>query len=216
VAHVSLSLTPETPWVPRPSRTRRRAGVPTAWGQILHAVGIRKRSSHPSFNRTAPTSSIASRPCKNRKDGAPAGPGREGRPTVKGAVLESGSIRSGRRTAEGNRPQHGSTSIPQKSSSRCARNDKAASGIATRPCKKRRDGAPSFGALNGRATVECDCFDVLILSTPEIPWVPRPSRTLRRAGVPTAWGQILHAAGVRNEIFPHPSFTRTAPDSSSR
>ena len=213
---LSLSLTPETPWVPRPSRTRRRAGVPTGWGQIRHTADVQKRSSHPSFNRTTPTSSIASRPCKKRKDGAPAVPGRERRPTVKGAVLQSGSIRSGRRTAEGNRPHMVQLASRRKAVPRCARNDKAASGIATRPCKRRRDGALSFGALNGRATVECDCFDVLILSTPEIPWVPRPSRTLRRAGVPTAWGQILHAAGVRNEIFPHPSFTRTAPDSSSR
>jgi hypothetical protein len=47
--------------------------------------------------------------------------------------------------------------------------------------------------------------------------VPRSSRTLRRAGVPTACTTHAHqAADTRKEIFPQPSFTRTAPRSSSR
>src|SRR6202034_2709299 len=42
-------------------------------------------------------------------------------------------------------------------------------------------------------------------------WVPRPSRTLRRAGTTNACSSAAYAARSRNEIFPHPSSILTGP-----
>ena len=69
------------------------------------------------------------------------------------------------------------------------------------------------------ATMQKDGWPGVLMSDDRQLWVPRPSGSLRRAGIPDAergWFSSTHAIRPRNEIAVQPTFTCTAPVSPRR